>query len=86
MPLTTQQQRLIIQLAHTTWQEVGPDLISSLQEVGQRVTKAVVYETLCDADRMEDRADSPEEKEALLAFRRNTWNAQLRLIRKANVI
>ena len=84
--LTTQQQHLVIQLAYTTWQEVGSDLMSAMEEAGERVTKAVIYETIGDADRMEDRAETAEEKAALQAFRHKPWNAQLRILRKANLI
>lgn len=84
--MTPAEQELVLALAQRTWEYVADDLMTSMNEAGERLTKAIVYETIGDASRMETEAETEDERAALRVFRQRPWGAQVRFLSKINAI
>ena len=68
LPLTAEEKARWAPMLHTTWHAIGGDAEQAMQEAGQRLTKAVIVEFVCDANRVQEFAGmTDDEYEFLMA-------------------
>lgn len=53
LPLTAEEKERWAPMLHATWQAIGYDVMQVMGETGQKLTKAVIAEFVCDANRVQ---------------------------------
>jgi hypothetical protein len=50
LPLTDEEKARWEPMLHTTWHTIGGDVEQAMREQGARLTKAIIVESVCDAN------------------------------------